>query len=146
MTMENARYRILLVEDELFIGLDMAEEMEANGFVVHGPVTDIDSAQKIVGQMQFDAAVLDYRIRNAYSGALSEQLSNKGIPVIFVTGISNLAGKEQLHPTTIVLEKPFVSADLITAVNQVLRLPNAPGFREKSDLNLLRSTLTGVSV
>lgn len=120
MNFENARYRILLVEDELFVGLDIAEALEANGFTVHGPVTDIESAEKIAGQMTFNAAVLDYRIRGGNTGDLSNRLAALGVPILFITGMTDLLKKEQLDQTRVVLEKPFRSRDLLAAVKRLI--------------------------
>src|SRR3546814_4759243 len=54
--------RILLVEDEILIAMDMRNRMVDWGCTVVGPVSRIDQALDVVETERLDAAVLDINI------------------------------------------------------------------------------------
>jgi CheY-like chemotaxis protein len=107
--------RVLLVEDDLFVGLETARIIEELGGTVIGPAISlrdaVDAARKAAGQ--FDAAVLDVNLHGEYTFALAAELSQRGIPVVFVTAY---AAEEDFFPPEIAklprIGKPLRSAQL----------------------------------
>ena len=59
---ELAGLRILIVEDDPIIALDVAETLADAGAIVIGPAHTVTQALKLVDGGGLDAAVLDYRL------------------------------------------------------------------------------------
>jgi len=77
--------RILIVEDEPLIALDIADMVEAQGAVVIGPAFALDEAQALVETQAIDGALLDIDLGRTLVWPLAETLHAKGIPFAFVS-------------------------------------------------------------
>lgn len=118
-TARNACYRVLIVEDEMFVGLDPAEELEARRYCVYGPISNVRSAEKVINTFAFQLAILD-RLRDENSRRLAKSLSDLDVPVIFVTAVPDLVAKAVPDCCATVFDKPVSSARLMEAVEQLL--------------------------
>lgn len=79
--------KILVVEDEYMIADDLAALLRQAGAEVIGPASSLPKAIRILdGGDRIDAAVLDINLRGVNAFPLVDQLRNKGIPVMFLTG------------------------------------------------------------
>jgi len=56
--------RILVVEDEFFVAMDLAEILEAEGYAVLGPVGSVAQALELLRHETPDGAVLDVVLRD----------------------------------------------------------------------------------
>ena len=110
---------VLVVEDELFIGLDVAEELESRGFAVYGPISNVESASKVVDTYHFSAAVLDFRLQDGNSHILAERLQEKNVPVIFYTGNPEEAARHPVARHATLLSKPAMGSEIADAVAEV---------------------------
>jgi DNA-binding response OmpR family regulator len=103
--------RLLLVEDEPFIALDLEMLAGAAGHEVVGVADSFDTAVEMAAEAHPDAALVDINLRDGFSGVqVSRALSGgQGVAVGFVTG-----NAEQVPPdfagAQAVLEKPFTPA------------------------------------
>lgn len=103
--------RLLLVEDEPFIALDLEMLSNAIGHEIVGVADSFDSAVEIATAAGPDAALVDINLRDGFSGVqVSRALSGgQGLAIGFVTG-----NAEQIPPDFAgalgVLEKPFSPA------------------------------------
>jgi CheY-like chemotaxis protein len=107
--------RILVVEDEFLIALDIVAALEAGGFVVVGPLASIDEALDALEEDAIDGALLDANLGGHTVGPLADELAARGLPFAFVSGY----GREQLpsgHREAPLVRKPFTNAELLTAV------------------------------
>jgi DNA-binding response OmpR family regulator len=108
--------RVLIVEDEYYLARDCCEWLRDAGAIVAGPVSDIGSAQDILGNETVDAALVDINLGGGPDFALASQLKAQGVPFLFATGY----GKDTI-PAAFKdaprLEKPFKPQDLIAAVS-----------------------------
>lgn len=78
--------RVLVVEDNTLIALDMADMVERAGFEVIGPATSLTAAERLMRKAEPDAAVLDIDLgRGADTFALARRLRGAGKPVIFLS-------------------------------------------------------------
>jgi DNA-binding response OmpR family regulator len=104
--------RILVLEDEHFIASLWAEELEARGAEVVGPVGDLSAGLALAAREPLDAAILDVLVHGGAAYPVAEILSERGIPVVFATGLAT-----ELLPTnwrgTKIFEKPFEIDDLV---------------------------------
>jgi CheY-like chemotaxis protein len=112
--------RILVVEDEAAIALDLARLLRDCGAKVIGPVADGEEAIRHVTQTRIDCAVLDVKLGAGDCGVIAEALSWKLVPFIFVTGYSHsdVISRYSWSP---VIAKPYTPIDVIAGIDSVLK-------------------------
>lgn len=89
--------RVLLVEDDILIAMDMEDWLSELGCEVVGPFARVDEAMAPARDAELDGAILDLNLRGESSSPLIELLYNRGVPVIVCSGYLDLpAMKEQL--------------------------------------------------
>jgi DNA-binding response OmpR family regulator len=116
--------RVLLVEDEVLVALDIAQQLADAGFEVVGPATSVAKAAALIAERGCDFAVLDVNLGHETAEPIAEQLRASGTPFVVLTGYST----EQLPPGfrgAPVLSKPTFPAVLMAALQQ-LSAPRIP--------------------
>ncbi|OLS08116.1 response regulator receiver protein, partial [Brucella abortus] len=74
--------RILVVEDEVFVALDVAATVEdANGTVV-GPVGTVRQAIDLINRQEVDAAILDVNLADGDVEPVLDRLKSRNIFVV----------------------------------------------------------------
>ncbi len=116
--------RILIVEDDLFLGMDISESVGRKGGIVYGPVMDRESAEKIAGFGKIDAAIIDFKLGHQNSQALAEYCLENAIPCICYTGDAQSAREANMQDFVPVFEKPMKTSNLL---NQLAILMSAIG-------------------
>lgn len=81
-----ARGRILIVEDEPLVGMEIAEALTEAGFTVLGPVASNLDALGLVAEHGCDAAVLDVNLGAETSEVLATKFTAEGVPFVTLTG------------------------------------------------------------
>ncbi|WP_170976489.1 response regulator [Rhizobium sp. FKL33] len=119
--------RVLIVEDEIFVALELESILEELGHVVVGIAADTRKAIELAA-LSVDVALVDYNLRDGATGAaLGQRLAREfGIKVIFQTANPTSLGKGV--PGTIgVLSKPHDADQVENAIDFVTgRSPSAP--------------------
>lgn len=118
--------RILVVEDEPLIAMEIEAELEAAGFQLVGPAYHIESAKQAIAEEKYDAVLLDANLGGHRVDELAESLEEKGVPFVFVTGY----GREALpakFQTARLITKPFHTGHIASVLQAV--------FEEKSQKN-----------
>jgi DNA-binding response OmpR family regulator len=125
---------ILVVEDEYPLQAILEDALAEAGFG-----TDIlSSAEEALtvfmgGTKKYKALVTDVHLKGRLSGwdvARRMREADPTFPVIYMTGVAADQWASQGVPGSILLEKPFAPAQLITAISQLLYVgspPAAPG-------------------
>lgn len=105
------RRRVLIVEDELLIGMLLEDMLVDLGYEVAGSAARIDEALKFAKEAEFDAAILDVNLNGQAAYPVAEVLAGRGIPFLFATGYGErgLPAAFQDRPT---LQKPFQQESL----------------------------------
>lgn len=111
-------WSILVVEDEVLTAMDMAQQLKSAGYTVIGPAGTIDLARKALATARPDLALLDSNVRGEKSWDLAADLMRDGVPVVFCTGYEKLDGLPEGLEACPKVTKPFVSADLLSAVGR----------------------------
>jgi CheY-like chemotaxis protein len=110
--------RVLVVEDEPMIALELQDQLEDLGCVVVGTAARLDRAMQLARDVAFDVALLDVSLFDASSLPVAEAVASRKLPMIFATGYGRQGVPDAF--TAPVLEKPFdelaLSAALIEAV------------------------------
>lgn len=117
-TLEN--HRILVVEDEYLLADDLHMELERLGAIVIGPVGGLAAAQAIISSTQdIHAAVLDANLKGELVFPAADNLVERKVPIIFVTGYDAAIVPERFRSAPR-CEKPVGIARIIETLLQTL--------------------------
>lgn len=114
-----ARMRVLLLEDNFIIALDLAALVRDAGAEPVGPVATVADALSAAAAGGIDAAILDINLGEENAYAVAEHLQRQAIPFAFATGYSVT---DMLPPACAgapVLAKPY-SAREVRALLELL--------------------------
>lgn len=105
--MDNLEQRkVLVVEDEIFVALDVAATVEdANGTVV-GPVGTVRQAIDLISKQPVDAAILDVNLADGDLEPILDRLKSQNIFVVIHTGGGLPAHLAARYPEVPVFQKP----------------------------------------
>src|SRR6266850_1068048 len=78
--------RILIVEDEFLIALQLEDDLKSFGGEVVATCGDLKSASDAAAREDFDVAVLDINLNGRLVYPLADALKARGTPFIFVSG------------------------------------------------------------
>ncbi len=104
--MSLAGKKVLVVEDDRIIALDIAGELKQAGCTVIGPALDLETALALAEAQQFDAAVLDVFLEGSYVWTLAAMLAARAIPFIFLTGFGGFLEFPACLASVRCLDKP----------------------------------------
>ena len=111
MTGAVARLRVLVVEDEPLIGMDIEDAVEGLGHEVVGPITELDEALDLATIAALGCAILDINILGGNSYPVADMLLKRGVPVLLLSGYREETLPVRLHEEAR-LPKPFTAAQL----------------------------------
>jgi len=114
--------RILLVEDEMLVCMDLEDMLRELGCVVVGPAARVTQALDIIEREPIDLAMLDINLGRETSYPIAERLAALGIPYFFSTGYSKIEPAFEDRPR---LQKPF-SEHQLSSLLRSLGGPNHP--------------------
>src|SRR5574341_760011 len=78
--------RILIVEDEWLVAIELQALLEQQGGVVLGPVNTVARALRLLDHERPDVALLDLNLNGQRSTPVASALSVQGVPFVVVTG------------------------------------------------------------
>jgi two-component sensor histidine kinase len=113
--------RILVVEDEPLIAMDIEDKLLAAGCEVVGPAATVATALRLASELAIDAALLDANLGGHPVDELAAELARRGIPFAFVSGF----GRQSLpipFQDARLLTKPFGGEELIEMVRSLVDL------------------------
>lgn len=119
--------RILIVEDEPIVALDLENILSDAGYSVAGIAPSIDKAMSLVDSEAIDAAILDRNLRGENVEPVALRLHERGTPFLFVTGYDDGALKIDAP----VLQKPVRPETLLEALKS-LTTARAGGGRARN--------------
>ncbi len=111
--------RILVVEDEPLVGLELVESLNAAGMKAIGPAATIGEALELIRSRSFDCALLDANLDGRPVHDIAAALARRHVPFAFVTGYSreNLPETFRHCPT---ITKPWTLLRLTETMRQLL--------------------------
>lgn len=121
--------RVLVVEDQFLVALDMVEQLEAQGYVVVGPARSLGEALLLVECSGIDAGLLDVNLGASASYPVAEALMERGIPFAFLSGhnSNDLKPGFRDHPLITKPVHPDKLREMLQSlVGQDCRLPQRP--------------------
>jgi CheY-like chemotaxis protein len=116
--MAERRLRILIVEDEMLVAMNIEDMLLDLGHEVAGLASRLEPALSLAREGQFDLAMLDVNLAGQQSFPIADVLIDRGIPFLFATGygIKGIAEEYRNWP---VLQKPFRARDLGEALEKI---------------------------
>jgi DNA-binding response OmpR family regulator len=111
--------RVLVVEDEPIIALDICQQLANAGFEVLGPATSVANALLFIAEPGCDVAVLNVNLGNETSEPIARKLRASGKPFVVLSGYST----DNLPPSfngAVFLTKPAPMAEVVAAVRKCI--------------------------
>jgi DNA-binding response OmpR family regulator len=119
-TQTKRRARVLVVEDELLLALNLEQLISDFGMEVVGPFATLAGATRAAETEQLDGALLDIRLHDGEGVyPVADILLWRGIPHMFVTAQSR-EDIESAYVGTRRLSKPLHREDLRAALHRLL--------------------------
>jgi CheY-like chemotaxis protein len=109
------RLRILIVEDEMLVAMNIEDMLLDLGHEVVGIASRLEPALALAHDGAFDVAMLDVNLAGERSFPVADVLAERGIPFVFATGYG-LQGIEPGYRDRPVLQKPFRAQQLAEAI------------------------------
>lgn len=121
--------KILVVEDELLMGLQFKYQLESAGFKIIGPVSSVEGALAVIEEEAVSAALLDYKLYGEDCRQIAQALARKGVPYVIVTG--NIIRQQSTEfGETLILRKPVNPDTLVSTLEEMC----SKGRRENNPL------------
>lgn len=108
--------RVLVVEDEFIIALELQATLEEAGAVVVGPAYTLGSAVELARTADLSAAMLDLRLARDSVRPVARILGERGIPFMFYTGQPTSDPIRADWPNCTTISKPAKPEVLVNAV------------------------------
>ena len=113
------RAKILVVEDDAIIALEIAATLMDVGYTVLGPVASVTQALALLDADKPDAALLDLRLLDSLATPVAAALRAGAVPFALVTGYVD-ADLDAVLASAPRLIKPFGSAEVEHIARQLL--------------------------
>ncbi len=118
--------RVLVIEDEPLIALDLASLLSLEGATVLGPARSLVDGLRLAQRPDITAALLDVRIGPETATKIAEVLRERGVPFAFYTGQVDSDALRRDWPDAPVIAKPAPASQLAAAI-EALCAAAAPG-------------------
>jgi AmiR/NasT family two-component response regulator len=122
--MSQTTQRILIVEDEAIVALDIRSQLEGLGYTVVGQAATALQAQEVVAQLQPDLVLMDIHLQGEGDGidAAHQIRQREVVPVVFLTAYADadtLSRAKDVQPYGYIV-KLFGENDLQTTIQIAL--------------------------
>lgn len=112
--------RILIVEDELLVAMDLEDRLKREGCGVLGPVSRESKALAVLEHDRPDAVVLDLNLDGKLPVDLANILAERHIPFVVVTGYGNRHLDVAALQEAPRLHKPIKTEELVHALSGLI--------------------------
>jgi PAS domain S-box-containing protein len=116
--------RILIVEDEALVALQLQNDLEQNGYQVVGPARSLKHGLLLAAQESFDAALVDISLGRETSAPIADRLLARNIPFAFATGYSEAAMLPAHLRDIPKLNKPYLANEICDILGRLIAQGN----------------------
>lgn len=111
--------RILVVEDQPLIAMDLEDLLVSHGYGVLGPAETVAEALDWLSRETPQAALLDVDLKGETSFAVGTELKRRAVPFVFATGTAGADGTlpEDLADVPII-HKPWSVDDVLSFLRE----------------------------
>jgi DNA-binding response OmpR family regulator len=113
------RARILIVEDEPMIAMNLEDLLVEQGFEIAGVVRKLEKALALIESAACDAAIIDANLAGVSASPAASAMAARGLPFMIMSGYSH----EQLRakfPGALFIQKPCRPKQIIQALSELL--------------------------
>jgi CheY-like chemotaxis protein len=111
--------RILVVEDEMLLMMNIESTLEDLGCTAISSAANVADALALLEKRGFDAAMLDVNLDGETSYPVADALIKRGTPFVFATGYADHGERTDLLSRPM-LRKPYLASDLAAAFANLL--------------------------
>jgi len=111
--------RVLIIEDEPLIAMELEFELAGAGCRVIGPVATAHEAARLIEEQPLDLALLDANLAGQPVGRLAKALAARDVPFAFATGYGRDALPSEFRDRPL-LAKPFGRAQALAMLVSLL--------------------------
>ena len=112
--------RILLVEDDPLIRLDLETSLEEFGAIVTA-ASNVAAALAALAVAMPDFAVLDFELSAETSESIAEVVQARNVPFLYLSGYSEHDERFRRWPGIRVLAKPLSAARIARGIEDILK-------------------------
>ncbi len=102
-----AAWRVLVVEDEILVGLQLSQDLEDHGHSVIGPASTLEQAIEFAQAGGFDCALIDVRLGEVISSPVAKLLREMNVPFALTTGFDEQHPMDGVFNGAPRLKKPY---------------------------------------
>ncbi len=113
--------RVLIVEDELLIALDLTRIVQEFGCTVAGPASTVDKAMALLETQRPDVALLDEDLRGQPVTPLAETLRRHRVPFAILSGYDRSPTGDEVLVSATRLRKPTSASAIRAVLNELWR-------------------------
>jgi CheY-like chemotaxis protein len=111
--------RILVVEDEMLLMMNIETMLQDLGCTAISPAANVADAFALLEERGFDAAMLDVNLDGETSYPVADALVARGTPFLFATGYADHGERTDLLGRPM-LRKPYLASELAAAFADLL--------------------------
>lgn len=111
--------RVLVVEDEYLVALLLEEDLRSAGCTIAGPHTSLSAANAAARGEPVGLAILDVNLNGEMVYPLAEELADRGVPLVFLSGY-DIGHFPERFKTTPRVGKPHDRAALLREIARAL--------------------------
>ena len=112
---------VLIVEDNVFLAVDLSEAVEELEGTVVGPTNRISTALELLDSQQVEAAIVDAHLTDLDVFMLTSRLTQLGVPFVIQAESELPETVSFLHPEVPVLRKPIHPRAVLTCLLDEMR-------------------------
>ena len=112
--------RVLIVEDEMLVGMELESLLQRQGCTALGPAPTVARALDLLEDERSDAALLDINLNGESAIQVAQALSARDVPFVLVTGYGEAQSSEAELRDAPRVDKPVNHRLLVRALTQLL--------------------------
>ncbi|HEY2048001.1 MAG TPA: response regulator [Caulobacteraceae bacterium] len=112
--------RVMIVEDEFLVAMELESELTDQGCVVIGPAGRAAPAFALLEDQRPDAVLLDINLDGETTAALAEALTRRRVPFIVVTGYDLRRQEPAILRDAPRVQKPVRKPELLAALTEAM--------------------------
>ncbi len=116
------RKSVLIIEDEIFVALDLQMTFEDEGWDVAGPFASIEQSRLYLEDHTPDCAILDVRLIDGEVFPIADLLTSRNVPFVFHSGHADSRQLTSRYPQSAFCQKPCLPGRLVRELDKMTEL------------------------